>query len=163
VTSSLLALPIFEPDLLAEERAQWHCLAAEHLEEVRAAFAALKPPQRVLLFCHDPSALPFLWRDEAIRAKLPQVEQTIIGHLHSNLVVWQSRLLAGMPPIRFLGHSVERMSIALSEARHWRPFHVRFCPSLAGIELLKDGGYYTIELDEDARQPARFKFHPLKR
>jgi hypothetical protein len=163
VTSSLVALPIFEPDLLADEREEWHRLAAEHMAEVRAAFATLKLRQRVLLFCHDPSALPFLWRDEIIRAKLPQIEQTIIGHLHSNLVLWHGRLLAGMPPIRFLGHSVERMSTALSKGRHWRPFHVKLCPSLAGIELLKDGGFYMVQLDEDAKHPARFEFHPLKR
>jgi hypothetical protein len=94
---------------------------------------------------------------------LPQIEQTIIGHLHSNLVLWKSRWLAGMPPIRFLGHTVLRMSTALSEARLWRPFYVRLCPALAGIELLKDGGYWTVELDPEARQPARFRFHRLHR
>jgi hypothetical protein len=40
---------------------------------------------------------------------------------------------------------------------------VRLCPSLAGIELLKDGGYYTVELDEAAQRPAQFEFHRLKR
>jgi hypothetical protein len=29
--------------------------------------------------------------------------------------------------------------------------------------LLKDGGYYMMELDEEARLPARFQFHPIKR
>ncbi len=130
---------------------------------LRAAFAALEPRQRVLLFCHDPTALPFLWRDELVRSELPQIEQTIIGHLHSNLIFWKSKLLAGMPVIRFMGHGVRRMSGALNEARHWKPFHVRLCPSLAGIELLKDGGYLTAKLDPDARQPALFQFHPLPR
>ncbi len=117
----------------------------------------------MLLFCHDPTALPFLWREEAVRARLPQVEQTIVGHLHSNLVLWKSRLLAGMPAIGFLGHTVKRLSYALNEARHWRPFHVRLCPALAGIELLKDGGYYAAELDPEARRPARFEFHRMPR
>jgi hypothetical protein len=94
---------------------------------------------------------------------LPQVEQTIIGHLHSELILWKSRLLAGMPTIGFLGHTVKRMTTALNEARLWRPFHVRLCPALAGIELLKDGGYLTAELDPEARQPARFAFRPLPR
>ena len=141
--SSLVALPVFAADTLPAERPEWERLRAEHLAEIRRAFAALQPGQRVLLFCHDPTALPFLWREESIRARLPQIEQTIIGHLHSNLVLWKSRLLAGMPPIRFLGHTVQRLSTALNEARHWRPFHVRLCPALAGIELLKDGGYCT--------------------
>jgi hypothetical protein len=143
--SSLVALPVFAEDMRP------------------AAFAALQPGQRVLLFCHDPTALPFLWREEIVRARLAQIEQTVIGHLHSKLVLWKSRWLAGMPPIRVLGHTVKRMSTALSEARQWRPFHVRLCPALAGIELLKDGGYCTAELDPEARQPARFRFHRLHR
>src|ERR1035437_846853 len=161
--SSLVALPVFAADMLPAERQEGEGLRAEHLGEICRAFAALRPSQRVLLFCHDPTALPFLWREETIRARLPQIEQTVIGHLHSNLVLWKSRLLAGMPPIRFLGHTVQRLSTALSEARQWRPFHVRLCPALAGIELLKDGGYLTAQLDPEARQPARFRFHRLHR
>jgi hypothetical protein len=163
VVSSLVALPVFESDTLPAERPAWERLRAEHLEEIRRAFAALRSRQRVLLFCHDPTALPFLWREESVRAKLPQIERTIVGHLHSNLVLWQSRLLAGMPQIRFLGHTARRLSAALREARQWRPFHVLLCPAVAGIELLKDGGYLTAALDPEARQPAQFRFHPLAR
>lgn len=163
VTSSLLALPVYEPDTLATELAEWQELRAQQLADIRRAFADLKPGQRVLLFCHDPTALPFLWHDETVRSKLPQVEQTIIGHLHSNLIFWKSRLLAGMPMIPFLGHTTKRLSTALREARHWRPFNVRLCPSLAGTELLKDGGFYSAELDSDARQPARFQLHRIVR
>ncbi len=161
--SSLVALPVFEAEMLPAERPEWERLRAEHLKEIVEAFTRLHPGQKVLLFCHDPTALPFLWREESVRARLSQIEQTVIGHLHSNLVLWKSRLLAGMPPIRFLGHAVRRLSTALSEARYWRPFHVRLCPALAGIELLKDGGYCTIALDPEARCPAFFRFHPLHR
>ncbi|MDB6109346.1 MAG: hypothetical protein JWR69_1096 [Pedosphaera sp.] len=163
VTSSLVALPVFEADTLAAELPEWHRLREQHLADIRRAFAKLQPDQRVLFFCHDPTALPFLWQDETVRGKLPQIEQTIIGHLHSNLVFWKSRLLAGMPRIAFLGHTAKRMSTALSNGRYWKPFSVRLCPALAGIELLKDGGYYTVELDAEARQPARFQFHRLPR
>ncbi len=163
VTSSLIALPLFKPETLADEWPLWNEAATAHLEGIRSVFAGLKPGRRVILFCHDPSALPFLWRENAVREKLDQVEQTIVGHLHSNLIFFQSRMLCGVPTIKFLGQSVRRMSGALSEARHWRPFKVRLCPSLAGIELLKDGGFYKMELDPDGIQPARFTFHPLKR
>lgn len=163
VVSSLVALPVFEHDMLPDERSAWEKLREEHFAEIRAAFAALQPQQRVLLFCHDPTALPFLWRDETVRGKMAHVEQTIIGHLHSNLILRQSKLLAGMPVVRFLGHSVRRMSTALNDARRWRHFHVRLCPSLAGIELLKDGGYLTAELDAEAQRPVRFNFHRLRR
>ena len=163
VVSSLVALPVFEDDMLPDEQSAWEELRAGHIAEIRAAFAALQPQQRVLLFCHDPTALPFLWREDIVRGKLAHVEQTIIGHLHSNLLLRKSKLLAGMPVIRFLGHSIRRMSMGLNEARLWRPFHVRLCPSLAGIELLKDGGYLTAELDAEAERPARFQFHGLRR
>jgi hypothetical protein len=163
VASSLVALPVLIPDTLAEERPAWEKLRAQHLDEIRAAFAALQPHQRVLLFCHDPTALPFLGREAVVRVKLPQIEQTIIGHLHSNLYLWKSRRLAGMPVIKFLGHTAKKLSTALNEAQHWQPFRVRLCPSLAGIELLKDGGYFTVALDAEAKLPAKFTFHRLRR
>ncbi len=161
VTSSILALPALEPDTLPSERAEWEKIREQHFAEIRDAFAALKPSQRVILFCHDPTALPFLWRDDALRPRINQIEHTIIGHLHSNLILWKSRLLSGMPQIRFLGHTISRLSYALSEGRLWRPFHVLLCPSLAGIQLLKDGGYCTLDLDLSARTPAQFHFHRL--
>jgi hypothetical protein len=163
LTSSLVALPVFEPDTLPEERAEWGRLRELHLAEIRAACSAMKPHQRALLFCHDPTALPFLGREEAVRRRLPQIEQTIIGHLHSNLVWWKSRLLAGLPAIGFLGHGVKRMTTALNAARDWAPFKVRLCPSLAGIELLKDGGFLTVELNAARPGPARFQRHRLGR
>ncbi len=163
VCSTLIALPVFELEMLPAERAGWEQLRVIHLSEIRAAFTQLRPNQRVLLFCHDPTALPFLGREDAVRAKLPQIEHTIIGHLHTQLVFRQSCWLAGMPVIPFLGTSVRRMSAALREARGWRAFHVRLCPSLTGVELLKDGGYLTGTLDSENRAAARFQFHPLKR
>jgi hypothetical protein len=161
VTSSLLALPVYGPETLTEELTEWEQLREEHLRKIRQAFDELTTDQRVILFCHDPSALPFLWREERIRAKLHQVRTTIIGHLHSDLYLWQSRLLAGMPAIHCLGNSVRRMSVALHEARHWRPFQVQLCPALAGIELLKDGGYLSLELDSSSKHSLRICFHPL--
>ncbi len=163
VTSSLLALPVFERETLPADLPEWRRLRAQHLEEIRLAFAALDPDQRILLFCHDPTALPFLRREPAIQSKLPQIEQTIIGHLHTNLVLWQSRVLAGMPPITFLGNTARRLSTSLNQAKHWRPFKVRLCPALAGIQLLRGGGYLTAELDPASNEPARFQFHQIVR
>jgi hypothetical protein len=163
VTSSLVALPVFEAEALPAEWPEWNRLRDQHLAEIRDAFAALGSHQKVILFCHDPTALPFLGREETIRSRLSQVEMTIVGHLHTRLILWESRLLAGMPVIGFLGHSVRRLSSALHEARLWRPFHVQLCPSLAGIELLKDGGFLTARLDAEARRPVVLQFHPVRR
>jgi len=162
VMSSLIGLPIFEPDVLPEERAEWHKLREHHLAAVRAAFAGLGADRRVLLFCHDPTALPFLLREESVRARLPQFEATVIGHLHSRLIFWESRLLAGIPVVP-LGHSIRRMTSALHDARCWKDFRVRLCPSLGGLELLHDGGYLTVEIDSDARRPMKYRFHAIPR
>ncbi len=163
ILSTLAALPVFVPEMLAAEEPEWRELRRQHLEEIRRAFSALRPQQRVLLFCHDPTALPFLWREPAVREKLPQIERTIIGHLHSRLIFFKSRLLAGMPVIKFLGHTPRRLSSALRDGQYWKPFKVLLCPSLSGIELLKDGGFYTAEIDPEANQPATFQFRRLQR
>ena len=163
VASPLVALPAFQADMPSAEWPDWQPLREAHLAEIRAAFDALAPDQRVLLFCHDPTALPFLGREDSVRRRLPQVEQTIIGHLHTNLVLWKSRLLSGIPPIQFLGRNVRRFSAALHEAHYWWQFRVRLCPALSGTELLNDGGYYTVSLDPAAARPAQFIFHPLPR
>ncbi len=163
VTSSLLALSVFQKDILPVEKSEWERIRAEHLAAIRGAFASLRSEERVLLFCHDPTALPFLWEEPTVRQHLAQLEQTIIGHLHTGLVFWKSRLLAGMPVLRRLGPSVLRMTTALHEAKKWRLFRVRLCPALAGIELLKDGGYLTVRLDETGAVPAQFAFHAIRR
>lgn len=163
VASPLIALPANQSDAVPEEWPEWLKLREAHLTEIRAAFDALRPEQMVLLFCHDPTALPFLWREESVRRRLPQIEQTIIGHLHTRLILWKSGLISGIPPIRFLGNSVRKFTSALHEAHHWWPFRVRLCPALSGIQLLNDGGYYTVLIDPQAKLPAQFTFHPLPR
>lgn len=163
VASSLVALPAFDPDMLPEERAEWQRLRAEHLSCIREAFAGLGPDRKVVLFCHDPTALPFLAREEIVQAHLPQVELTVIGHLHSRLLLWKSRLLAGMPRISFLGSSIARMSGALREGRAWRPFRVRLCPALAGIQVERGGGWCSLGLDPSGWSPLKFRTHRLRR
>jgi hypothetical protein len=163
ITSTLVALPVFLSEAPEDERTEWERLRENHLAEIRAAFESLRPGQRVILFCHDPTALPFLWREPTVQTRAGQIAQTIIGHLHTKLVFWKSRMLAGMPVIRSGGVSIQRMTTALNEARHWKPFNVRLCPALAGIELLKDGGFLTMELDESGVMPPKVCFHPLRR
>ncbi len=160
VVSSLIALPVFGADILPAERAGWEALRAAHLERIREAFAGLQADQRVVLFCHDPTAVPFLWREPEVRSRLSQLERTIIGHLHTPLILWKSRLLAGMPVIGFLGQSARRMTAALNEARRWREFKVTLCHSLAGCQLLKDGGFGDLRLPADGR-PATWRIHSL--
>ena len=161
VASTLVAWSVYGREALPEEAEEWERLRAGHLAAIRAAFAALAPGQRVLLFCHDPTALPFLWREPAVREKLPRIERTILGHLHSPKLLALSRALAGLPEMGFLGHTVLRWTAALREARHWAAFRPLLCPSPSGLELFKDGGFYTAELEPDGEGPVPFRFHPL--
>jgi hypothetical protein len=163
IASTLIALPVLQGETLPEEWPEWNRLRDQHLEEVRKAFDELPAVKRVLLFCHDPTALPFLLREDAVRTCLPQIDHTIIGHLHSHLILGKSRRLAGIPPIRFLGHSVKKFTTALREARHWQAFRIQLCPSLAGIELLKDGGYLSAEIEPQTDGPFELKRHRLPR
>jgi hypothetical protein len=161
VTSTVIALPVFEREAPPVERPAWQSLRAGHLRQIRQAFASLGPRQRVLLFCHDPSALPFLWEDEAVRAAADRIERTFIGHLHSRAIWGMARLLSGLPPVAFLGSAVRRYSTALHRARDWRPFRVALCPSLAGVEIFRSGGWLTLTLDPSARDPVRITRHRM--
>ena len=160
VTSSLIALEVFEPDTLPDELREWRRLRAEHMQKLRAIFERVKSGERIILFCHDPTALPFLAMEPFVQQKLSQIERTIIGHLHTPMVIWKARMLAGFPQITFLGRGIRRISRGLNRARGWKPFNVLLCPSLSGSQLLKDGGYYEMNLRAGA--PAEFIRHHLK-
>ena len=162
VVSSLVALPVYLAETLESERSRWHRLRSEHMACIRAAFESVRGEERVLLFCHDPTALPFLLEMPEVAVRLSQVERTVIGHLHSQRLMRLSRGLAGLPTIDFLGHSVRRISTALGQARLWEKFRVLLCPSLAGIELFKDGGYWRATLDLRRETDIMFHFQPLR-
>ncbi len=163
VTSSLVAMPVYERETLPEEREQWRELARQHGHAIEAVFGQLRSDDRVLLFCHDPTALPFLSKLGSVRKHIAQIERTVIGHLHSELILKQSLLLSWMPSITGCGPTTARISTALSKASEWQPFKILLCPSLSGLELTKRGGFYTAEIDEEARRPAEFKLHPVRR
>lgn len=162
VVSTLIAMPIYGTEAAAGERPEWQALSDAHLQLIEKAFRSLKAHEKVILFCHDPSALPYLYQLEAVRAKLPQIERTIIGHLHSPVLVRQSQLLSRIPLLNF-GHTSRRITSALRQVRLWKEFKILLCPAPFGVEIAKDGGYYTAELDPSAVQPARFIFHPFPR
>lgn len=161
VTSTLVAMPVFEIEALESERGEWWKHHRQHLDEIEAAFDELRPEQSVILFCHDPTALPFLWTRPSIRAHAAQIERTVIGHLHSKLVFDLSRLFHGMPELESFGHTPRRLSRALRNARDWAPFRPILCPSPAGSELLKDGGFLELTIDETGELASSFSLHRL--
>jgi hypothetical protein len=162
VTSSLIAMPVYERETLEAERAMWWELRRQHLAGIEAVLNALGREERLILFCHDPTALPYLWELDSVRARVRQIERTVIGHLHSPVVLRQSRILSGMPKISFCGQAIRRMSSALSRGHDWRHFKVLLCPSLAGLQLTRKGGFYSAEIDPTGETPARFDLHLIK-
>jgi len=163
VTSTLAAMPVYEREALPQELGAWREAARQHLLAIEAVFNQLKANDKVLLFCHDPTALPFLGQIEALRARMHQIERTIIGHLHSDVILKQSRWLSGIPKLTSCGPTVRRISSALSKASEWRHFNLLLCPSLAGLEITRKGGFYTITVDPDGIQKAEFRLHIIKR
>ncbi len=142
VTSSLLALDLLHTQLLPQERNIWHQLREEHLDHICRAFRELPANCRVLLFCHDPAALESLGQEEAVRNRFSQIAQTVVGHLHSRLVIGGIRTLAHL-----------RNSV-------WRDFKVRVCPALACRSWPFTGLYYRVLL-EGCKQPLRFELKRL--
>ncbi len=163
ITSSLAALPVYEKEVLPDEWPEWKRLREEHMSRIEAAFSSLSPQTKVVLFCHDPTALPFLSQSTVIQSKLAQVALTIIGHLHTQLVFVPSRVLAGLPAVTWMGPSIKRYTAALSRAREWDAFKPALCPALAGIELFKEGGYLRLVLHPEGTEGHELRVHSLPR
>lgn len=144
VNSSLFTLDLFLPEALTEEIPEWHRRRAEHIELVTRAFHELPTRGRVILFCHDPSALTALSQLPIIRRRLPQIELTVIGHLHSPTLLRLTRYAARFsrwkpryPVARIVAHG-------LAGARYWNEFHPVVCPSTFGTGHHVAGGILLV-------------------
>jgi Calcineurin-like phosphoesterase len=147
--STPLSLPLFEPELLEDERPLWRGLGVKMAAELGAAFSSVAPDQRILFFIHDPSALPHVARIPEVNAAMGRIERTFVGHLHSGFVFQVASMLSGAPRVSWMGQTLRRYTHALREARVWREFKTVLCPSPTGIQMLKDGGYLRLELDPE--------------
>jgi len=161
ITSTVVAMPIFKVEALETEVHGWMTLHQEHICKICSFFEEIDGDKKIILFCHDPSALSILGDLPVIQRRFDRIEMTIIGHLHSNAVFKASEYFAGMPQISFLGHTPRRLSKAMQKARVWKHFKVRLCPSLSGIQLFKDGGFCELTLSLNGNVPADLQFHHL--
>lgn len=161
VTSTLIAMDAMLPEALPEERDEWRKLRDEHVAQIDQAFRDLKKGQKVILFCHDPTALPYLAKIPSVRTQWGRIEQTVLGHLHSNFILNTAKRLAGIPAVSFAGVTIKRITNALRKAKSWDPFKVILCPSPTGIEAFKDGGFLTVDLNPKDPQPLDWKLNPI--
>lgn len=161
VPSTPLALETFRSELLPAESVGWEAVRRQVLDAVRHVLAGIPTTNRVILFCHDPTALPFLGELAEVRAVLPRLEATVVGHLHSPAILWTAFRLSGLPELRGLGSTARRYSSALRKAEAWKEFRLRLCPSPTGVERLKDGGWLTVEFDPESASDFEWTVHRL--
>lgn len=155
VNSSLVTLDLFLPEALAEEVPEWKRRREEHLRRVEEAFDSLPATARVLLFCHDPSALSVLASLPPIQRRIPQIELTVIGHLHSPTLLRLARYaerLSGLKPRYPVARIVAK---GLEGARHWRHFHPVVCPSTFGTGHHVAGGLLVIDVEPSGHLEVR--------
>jgi hypothetical protein len=155
VSSTLLTLRLFLPEARPEEIPEWEELRRRHVGQIREAFASLPAEARVLLFVHDPSALGTLEELPEVRARLSQIERTIVGHLHAPALMPLARLLARLPapnpryPVaRIIAHGTR-------SALRWPAFRPVVCPSTFGAGGHVPGGVLFIETNADGRLVVR--------
>jgi hypothetical protein len=161
LNSTLIGLPSNLADCAAADASAWEMQRNAHLETIRAALGKLSKDQRLLFFIHDPSALPHLAKFGWMREHFHRLDGTFVGHLHSEIIIKMSRMLAGMPRIHGLGHTALKMSTALQKAREWRPFKVHLVPAPGGIQISRRGGFAEILIPPDGTGRVGFKVHSL--
>jgi len=161
LNSTLIGLPSNLADCSPADVSAWEEKRHAHLETMRVSLGRLGEDQRLLFFIHDPSALPHLAQFDWIREHFHRLDGTFVGHLHSELIIKMSRVLAGMPQIHGLGHTALKMSTALQKAGEWHPFKVHLVPAPGGIQVCRQGGFGEILIPMDGQDSVGFKIHSL--
>ncbi len=150
VNSSLFNLELFLPEALIDEVPEWKRRRAEHIEHVRHAFDGLPRHARVILFCHDPSALTLLAQVPVVQRRIAHIELTVVGHLHSPSLLKFAKFAAKStknwnpkyPVARIIARSLEGV-------KTWAQFNPVVCPSTFGTGHHVGGGLLLIEREAD--------------
>jgi hypothetical protein len=156
INSSLFTLDLFLPEALVDEIPEWRRRRDEHIAQVSHAFDGLPKNARVLLFCHDPSALAALSQVPVVIGRLSHIEMTVIGHLHAPGLLKLAKFVPTRakkwrpkyPVARILAHSLEGV-------QSWKMFKPVACPSTFGAGHHMHGGVLFIEKDERGKLVAR--------
>lgn len=145
VNSSLLTLDYFLPEALKEEIPEWEKRRDAHESQVTAAFEGLPKEARVILFCHDPSALGLLANNPAIKARQKQIELTVLGHLHEPRLLTLVQRLPKLPEWNPKYPVARIISKGIRNAKTWSMFNPIVCPSPFGTGNHLSGGLLFIE------------------
>jgi hypothetical protein len=155
INSSLFGLHLFLPEALEDEVPEWHRRRVEHTREVCEAFDGLPERARVLLFCHDPSALAVLRRFPSVQMRIHQIERTILGHLHTPALLALVKLLPKIPKVNPKYPVARIIAHSLRDARTWKMFNPILCPSTFGTGKHVSGGLLFVETTRGGELVAR--------
>lgn len=155
VNSSLITLDHFLPEALTDEIPEWKRRKAEHERVVTEAFASLSADARVILCCHDPSALGVLVQNPVIEQRLPQLELTVLGHLHEPRLLYLAQNMPLLPNWKPKYPVARIISEGIRSAHVWARFNPIVCPSPFGTGHHLSGGVLFIEKDSTGRITAR--------
>ena len=146
VNSSLLTLDMFLPEALDDEVMVWERLRDDHLRQVAEAFDRLPAQARIVLFCHDPSALSRLAELPEVQRRQSQILRTVVGHLHTPSLMTFNRLLRYLPVLPAPNYPLARIvSHGAQGARAWKAFRPEVCPSTYGVGNHVAGGVLFLE------------------
>ncbi len=148
VNSSLFTLDLFLPEALEHEVPEWRQRRAEHIEHVSHAFDGLSRQARVVLFCHDPSALTMLAQIPVVKRRLAQIEMTVIGHLHSPTLLKLAKLAPATKNWKPKYPVARIIARGLEGVQAWAQFNPVVCPSTFGTGHHVRGGLLVVERDD---------------
>lgn len=151
INSSLITLDHFLPEALTEEIPEWENRRQAHHAQLLETFDQLDPTARVVLFCHDPSALGVLIEEPLIAAKRHQIELTVLGHLHEPRLLTLVQRMPRLPNWKPRYPVARIISEGIRNAKTWSLFNPVVCPSPFGTGNHLSGGLLFIEKDKDDR------------
>lgn len=155
VNSSLFTLDFFLPEALVDEIPVWREKRREHIEQVSHAFDGLPRNARVILFCHDPSALTALAQVPVVQKRLNHVEQTVVGHLHTPSLMKLTKLAPLFARLNPRYPVARIIAKGLKGAQAWQQFNPVVCPSTFGTGHHVAGGLLFLERDANGRLATR--------
>ena len=155
LASTLLTLDLFLPEALPGEIPRWLERREELIGRLRETCAALPSDARILLFLHDPSALGALEEIPEVRARLPQIERTVLGHLHAPGLLPLVGLLARLPRLNPRYPVARIIAHGARGAHRWPAFRPVVCPAVFGAGHHFSGGLLFLETDAGGRLHVR--------
>ena len=145
VNSSLLTLELYLPEALPEEVDDWASRREAHVQQIVERFRGIEDGHRVILFSHDPSAMGLLSSLPEVRKRLSQIECTVVGHLHTPMLMGLTRMMRHVPVLKTNYPIARIVTHGARGAQDWKRFNPVVCPSTYGVGNHISGGILLIE------------------